>query len=280
MLFRKKISDAIIQDLAVHKWSSVYELYDRLSHEYTLPMVTVYKTLAQLIQEQVLVKEKWKLSINTNWILAYMRLGATLQQNYGPETANIFSLKQGQEKKFRASTLADLDPIRGNVYAILAMYYGKDVAIYDYNAHLYHMIGMPETEKSVRTEPWFATQTTYFLVGNTTFLDQRSVAYLKNKWFPVCVATNVPFLQEGYVCSVIGDYVLEIVFPAEITQQFKYFFDTVVSEENFDLAAFQRLFHIQQKYVLTLKYAPLYAQRLQSQVLSFFPQTLRNSVNK
>jgi uncharacterized secreted protein with C-terminal beta-propeller domain len=64
---------------------------------------------------------------------------------------------------------------------------------------------------------------------------------------------DTPFLKEGYCITVVGDFVFEVLYPPEISDYFKIFFDVITDIKDFKADLFHRIFEMKANCKLTLR---------------------------
>ncbi len=271
MLFHKKSYDAIIKVLAIQPGLSARQIWEQIDKKYRVvtSLANVYKLTAEMLDKQVVVKIGGVFSLHTTWMMELKQLSTNIQKVYEhPEAFNI-SLCDGEQQKFHAPTLMSLDPIRNDIFSSLVLLCPKQDWYY-YKSHPYHILGVPQTEKSFLDSMAKYIPTTYYLIGNDNFLDKYGASFITMNGYNVCTATNTPFLEKGYCVSILGDYILEIVFPEIVTEYFAIFFSTVKSEQNFNSAMYQKLFTIKDKFTLRLTRSQKDAIKMKQKIKKFF----------
>ena len=147
--------------------------------------------------------------------------------------------------------------------------YGKQESTYVYQARPYYALGMNKTEMSFFKEANKLTDV-YFLTGNTNFLDTYGTDLYKKIGIRSLATPDVPFLKEGYCVTVIGDYVFEVLYPKDISDYFKIFFDTIQDIKKFNPELFHRIFVMKADCKLTLRRDPLQAKHIKQTFIKLF----------
>jgi hypothetical protein len=65
-------------------------------------------------------------------------------------------------------------------------------------------------------------------------MDEHAANIIKLQGVDVICTEKHKFLKNGYFINIIGDYILEAVFPDIINQYFKAFFDNIQNIKNFN----------------------------------------------
>lgn len=260
-LFIDPLSNSILQHLLDKKWLSPQELYDRVKQDYQISLSQFYKILDKLIANWILTKEKKKLYFHNRWILGMVNFTDQLRTNYTSELANSSFLQTWQVMMYEASTLESLDKIRLNQELAINRMYGNQEPTYFFTSHPYYMLGAQSTEISLVQQTTKITDF-YYLCGNTHFLDTYGVQLYQQAGVKKAVASDkVPFLKEGYCLAVVGDFVFEVLYPPEISDYFRMFFETVKELKDFNVDLFQRIFEMKTSCKLTLRRDTLQAKQ-------------------
>lgn len=148
--------------------------------------------------------------------------------------------------------------------------YGKKEDTYFYNAHTYHILGMNETESSNFRQFSNQSNKVYFLAGNETFLDKYGVELLRMQGTDVVCSDKVKFLREGYCINIVGDYIIEVLFPETLTQYFNVFFTNTKKMDDFNSEMFQNIFRIKAECKLTLRRSTPQSAAFKKEIKKFF----------
>lgn len=179
-MFLKEPQTIVCTLLSDHKHLTIQKLYDQATQRgLGISLPNFYKIIAKLIDEQVVVKKDGTLQLHGMRVQHTVMLADKIKTNYLHDDAiNIDKIKPGQNKIFEATSLYELDIIRTDIFGEL---YAKNTGqeAYYYNSHPYHILGMPDKEKTNLEELGKKMAKTYFVFGNTTFLDQYGADMLR-----------------------------------------------------------------------------------------------------
>jgi len=240
---------AILEVLGNIPALTIEELQKKITknHSIEMSMPTLYRIVAQLIDEQVLVREKGKLSLNLVWVNHVLRLATQIETTYVTRAHPVFELpkNEGEKKEFTADSLNGLDPVWNHILLQLVKE-REGNTWYEYASHPWFTLAMPGTEADVY-KTILAQKTSVHLVhGNDTFLDRHAIKLLK-KTLPSIrqtTAKNLPFPKEGYLVIVYGSYVIECFVADVVSKHFALFFNSVQSIEQFDPQMFSDVFRM------------------------------------
>jgi len=247
------LQDTIIHKLIAHKGISTQSLHKLVNKEVPISLPNFYKVIEKLITKRVIIKEKGKLYLHNRRILGVLDLADELKATYSTELSNVTQLLEGQSIIHEANSIKALDVIRADWELSINRLYGEKEPSYMFHSHPYYILGAKETEFSFRQQV-AKMSTFYYLCANTKFLDiYGAKLYAKAGATKSLASDHTPFLKEGYCITVVGDFVFEVLYPAEISDYFKIFFDTIKELKDFNADLFHRIFEMKANCKLTLR---------------------------
>lgn len=129
---------------------------------------------------------------------------------------------------------------------------------------------MHETESSNFKQMGNQSGKVYFLTGNETFLDNYGIELLRMQGTDVASSDKVKFLREGYCVNIVGDYIIEVLFPDTLTQYFKVFFDNTKKIDDFNSEMFHNIFRIKAECKLILRRSASQSTTFKKEIKKFF----------
>lgn len=270
-MFLDTIEYHIFSTLAQQKDLAVQQLYDKLKkNNIAQSLPWFYKVIKKLINDQTIIKKSGKLQLHSMYVNYLINLSGWLQQNYIEENmVDIENLKGGEQKIFYGSSLYELDLVRANIMWQLVIKYPNDES-FNYNSHPYGTLAMPERDSVNLQELWKNVKKTYFLIGNSSFLDQYGANLLNLQWYEIKCISNTSFLDEWYCLNVIWDYIVDCIFPTTITEYFKIFFHTVDTPDKFNISLFKNIAKMKERRSMKLTYSPEHAKKLREKIRKYF----------
>lgn len=262
MLLFDPLYDIVIHKLINHRWASIQELHSNVSKEHNISLPNFYKIIGKLIGDQIIVKENGKLFLHNRWILWFLDLADNLKRTYLSETWNIAQIKEGQAIYHEATSIESLDWVRGDWMLSVNRIYGKTESTYVYQSRPYYALWMHKTEMAF-FEQAKKLADVFFLAWNENFLDIYGAALYKKIWVESLATQNVPFIKDWYCVTVIWDYVFEVLYPKEISDYFKIFFDSIKNIKDFNEDLFHRIFEMKSNYKLTLRHDTIQARNIE-----------------
>ncbi|MFZ2150731.1 MAG: hypothetical protein WAZ12_00220 [Candidatus Absconditicoccaceae bacterium] len=270
MFFSKTLYDRIFREIAEnqeHTIQTLHKVINKKEEKISLP--NFYKIIDNLLENQILTKEQGKLKLHTAWILSLFELNNKVRETYIENTLKL-DLKEGEQKTFYASSLIDIDNIRAELLSIIALKGGKTESLYMYNSHLYHILGMPETETTNFKNMSKQMQKVYLLVGNESVMDQYAANIIKLQGIDIVCSDKTKFLKDGYFINIIGEYMIEALFPDIINQYFKAFFDNIKNLKDFNPELFQNIFKMKAEIKITIRRSKSQTDSLKKEIKKFF----------
>ncbi len=262
------LQSSIVELLAEQPGVDVSTLHGLLAERHVDASIqNLYRTVAQLVEAQVLLREKGKLSLNLVWASHLVRFSDTVRRRYLDEGDGVVELprKDGEKRDFTAESLAALDPVWNHVIAKI-IEQAPEQEWYEYDSHPLHLLGMTETETRLYAG---MGPRGHRLYGNDTFLD-RHATRMAGAVGECVIAERTPFPKEGYILWVCGDYVVDCVLPEELSRHFAFFFRTVESASQFDPALFADVFRMKARCRLAVWKSAKEAELLRLKMRPFF----------
>lgn len=243
----------ILEILAQTPGKTAEEILSQIKKESKISKSSLYRLIAQMLENQILVKDKNRLSLNYMWASHFQSVAQSLQKNYfsDPHVTQSINLKEGEIKTFYANSLSELDPTWNHLLIAIKELH-PEIPFYAYNAHTTHAYSLPKSEIRL-CQNCTRKGGLYFLFGNKTFLDVEGAKVYAKGGAQTQVREDHPFCREGYHFWVCADYILEVVFPPALIKYFEVLFQTVKTQDDFDPDFFQNLFNMKIKCKLTLR---------------------------
>lgn len=267
------IQSAVIETLSDHYPIAMSDLYGKITEQFNVQISkqNLYRTVAQLIAAQVLVREKGSLSLNRIWARHIVMLGEILKRNYFSDRgqASKFPGAASRSKVFKAGSLAQLDPIWTDVLVELSEHV-KGKKLFGYNSHPWYSIGMRDTEQRVMKGLVEGGIQVYLMYGNDSFLDRYGKRLIEFPGYHTVCVTQKDFPPEGYALWVGGPYLIEVEFPAMIARQFKFIFDTIQAPQQLDIELFSDIFKVKAQCSLRLTHDPARAVSTKKRIEKYF----------
>ncbi len=252
MILFDQLYDIIIHKLIDHKWASIQELHIYITREYQISLPNFYKVIWKLVDDQIIIKENGKLFLHNRRVLGFLDLADELKKTYLSETSNITLLLEWQSMYHEATSIESLDWVRGDWMLAVNRIYGKEESTYVYQAHPYYTLWMNKTEMAFFSQANKLADV-YFLSWNIGFLDTYWTNLYTKIWIKAKNSDKLPFLKDGYCVTMVGDFIFEVLYPKEISDYFKIFFDSIKDIKDFNPDLFHRIFEMKANCKLTVR---------------------------
>jgi len=266
------LQSSILEILARGQGITMAQLHQALikQHGIRISLQNLYRTVGQMVEKQILVREGKKLSLNFVWITHQMTFSETIRQTYlHTQTASELPDKEDDRREFSADSLMGLDPIWNDLLTRIAAS-GTDEGFYEYVSHPYYYLGKRETETRFYQGLTERDISCFTLHGNDSFLDRYGNKLVTLEGVQSITASDTGFPTEGYVLSLYGGLIVECVFPPVIARHFAVFFQTVQAIEQFDAELFSSIFKMRARCKLTVRKSKKDAEKLQAKIAAFF----------
>lgn len=266
------LQSSIIETLARTQGLTMAQLHQELTEENDIQvsLQNLYRTVGQMLEKQILVKEGMKLSLNFVWITHQMTFVEKLRQTYlQPQTSSDLPEKDDDRHEFTADSLVGLDPVWKDLLARIASSMPKN-GLYEYASHPYYYLGKRETESRFYQGLIQRGIPCYTIHGNDSFLDTYGNKLVMMEGVQSITKANTEFPSEGYIVSIYGDLIVECVFPPVIAKHFAAFFHTIHTIDQFDPELFSSIFNMKARCKLTVRKSKKDAQKLSVKIASYF----------
>jgi len=252
--------DIILTHLKSNPYRTTKFLHHILEKENnsSLSQAQAYNIINRMVEEWMLVKESWLLSLSMKWI---QQLDQFVQDAY-IKYSHVLNIPLWWSKTYSANSFSGLDSIWSDISSKLSQLSQGD--IYYYDPHPYHILWKTDQEEfNVKKflKPW---RSMFYVLGNTTFLDTYWAQLLEKYWCTVSMST----LWNPIFYASIWDYWYTVEHASHINEYFETFFLLTKSFDEFNKKLFQKTFHIKWTCTLTVYHDPEKSQEIANKILS------------
>jgi len=269
-LAAKSVKDKIILVLG-DKWPlKAKEMLSYLKHNLNANVTyqAVYKSLNELIEEKIVEKTEQGFILNKEWVVSLRDYTTYVDQSY----------KIGIPKNdMMDSEQTTVNCIWDWYYHALVMM--EKLANEQYATKLpliiratHHWNGLViGKEEFMRAAKVIKKYEMYVAVCTDTPLGQMLTKYWEDMGVHVARVDKDNFLETSNDIVVIGDYVIQAIYPKELIDDLDKFFDETKNVEEMDIASFQKdIFYKKSDiHIITVKNKPL-ADKLRKETLGFY----------
>ena len=263
------LQSRILEILAASPKLDVQDIHNHLKKDVSVP--NLYRIISQMVDAHMLVREDGKLSLNLIWIPHVLSFAETVRKTYTQQskTMEFAPLKKKERREYMSESLSALD----SIWFHLLMKIGnesKSKQWYAYNAHPWHVLGVPATELRGYESMGKSGLKTNMLYGNDTFLDRYGAKLVRAEKFHTAINAENPFPKEEYLLWVCDEYVIDCILPVNIAERFSHFFNSVHSIKEFDAQVFSDIFHMKARCKITLRRNKKEADKLHGVLKRYF----------
>jgi hypothetical protein len=234
----------------------------------------LYRTVARLVEGQLLLKSGKKLSLNLMW-LSYLQFFADQAKNSLAERRSkesTFPLKEGERRTYEAGTLLEVQTIWNHQLIQLHRMQREEKYLFKYYSHAWWQVGKHALDLEFYRTIKAKGVSCYWLYGHGTFLDTYAMESLKGL-ADLRSAEKPPFPEEGYNLNIYGEYIFECVFPEKVANHLGLLFHGVTSLKAFDEDMLADIFAIEAPFKVTVWRNAKQAAALRAKILRHFLKT-------
>ncbi len=267
------IFNAILDIVSESPGISMGDLHARLTKEkkVDVSLQHLYRTVTRMMDEQILLKTKGKVSINLMWA-SYLQFFAEQTKRAAVDQQKnmpMFPLKEGERKVFELDTLVDVETIWNHVLVQLHRLTPDVKTLHKFYSHAWWQLGDKAGQKELYKRIADSGIRCHWLFGSTSFLDKH-VAEQNQKVFLAKCTDEPPFPPEGYNTNVYGEYILECIFPEKIASHFAFLFRSVNSMDEFMPDLLTDIFKMKAEYKVTVWRNWRQADTIRAKIAAYF----------
>ncbi|MDP3976261.1 MAG: hypothetical protein Q8P95_05095 [bacterium] len=263
------VQSALLEVVAEHPQIKMPELHLALTKSYKLQisLANLYRTVSQLIEQQVLVKSKGGLGLHSVWISYLENFSDKVKLHHGKNDEEIigFQLAEGERSDFFAESLMALDPTWNHLLVRITELC-EQPQWFVYNSHPWYPLGFADIEARFYRSLVQQGATCQVCYGNNHFLDEYGCKMTGFEGFATHTNANAPFLKEGYCLWVCDDYILECIFPEVIAQHFAMMFQSVQQIDYFEAELFKNIFKMRARCKVSVRRSKKEAEQLRKKI--------------
>ncbi len=260
------LQSSILETLGSTQALTIADLHADLEKEgVDVSLPNLYRTISQMIDAQMLVKGRGKLSLNMVWVAHLTSFFSVVTRTYVEQRMDEFQfpLQEQERREFWADSLTGLDPVWSHVLLRMTKE-PQQYPAYMFNSHPWYSLGMRETETRFYQSMVAGGHPLVILYGNDTFLDRYGERLIRVHNVQGSIAADIPFPKEGCALWVCDEHILECIFPTAISKHFAFFFNTVKSIDDFDAELFSDIFRMKAKCKIAVRRDKKEAQKMRA----------------
>jgi DNA-binding PadR family transcriptional regulator len=223
---KKTLYDHIVEALLANE-ASVSDIETYLEGKNTKVTIQgIYKTLRELIAEDIVVKQKKIYSINNVWREKAGELFVKRQ---------AFSLSAGEEVVYRFTKLLHLDAFWKHTLSDLQKETGS-FPNFDCVPHQFWFYAEGRKQSELEYYKTYETTETYLFstIGGTTPMDKRMKEIEQTNFHQVHLEENTPFGRRDHI-TIMGPYIIRTKVSAKLSYGTDDIYNRVVDEKTLEI---------------------------------------------
>ncbi len=211
MLLTEK--SAIAEEIVLQLSHGGMKSSDLLKQIQTTQSVTrqgFYKSLAELVRQEVVVKNKQLVILNNTWVNKLHGFVETVDTHYQTTSSqgSFLSLREGESLVYHFKSIDSLDALWMHYFFLIAKKEEQPVILF--TQHEWFSLCRPEAENFMYTWLKNHKRQGYSIVGSDTRLDRATTAYIKNEYMQIAYETK-PLFRRNFYTTVIGPYLINTI---------------------------------------------------------------------
>lgn len=217
-LSKKTIIAEEIVRLLSEGGQTTLDLLKKLRRTHSVTKQGFYKSLGELVDQEIILKNKQLVLLNNTWVNKLHRFIEVIDEHYqSPKSEESFlSLSEGESLVYHFKLIASLDALWMHYFFLITKKEIKPVIMY--SPHEWFSVIRPEVEEFMYSWLKEIKRESYSVVGHNTELDRNTTAYIKSEYMQVAYEEKPSFRPTLY-STVIGDYIIDTVIDSETTEK-------------------------------------------------------------
>ena len=266
----QKIAEIIIHCFRGAPRLSAREIAARVAKVRRVTDRAVFKELAKLVDQGVLVRLRGRYAVKVTWLLELLQLGDDLKnQSLRRESLDFQVPKPGQRLRWRFRDLRRMDAFWVQLMFVLFSV-SSSKRMYVWSPHFwFHLLDLKKELQAMRAMRTGGNKH-YLIIGADTYVDRLPARYWNKAVYEWSFAPG-PFEGETrrYV-DVIDDFVLTVLFPAHFAAELDALCARIRSDRELAAADLKAFFDRPALTTLTLEHNAPKARRLRKKFAEYF----------
>jgi hypothetical protein len=273
----QKLAEQIVQCFRAAPYLSAVEIAQRVQVLQSVTQRAVFKELAKLVDQGVLVKARGKYAVKVTWILELLQLGEDLTKHaLNPQSINLQIPGPGQRFRWRFRDIRRMDSFWVQLMFVLFTL-STSKHMYVWSPHFwFHLLDLNKELQAMRAMQKGGNMH-FLMIGSDSFIDRLPSKYWNPKVYHWSYAAG-PFASERRrYFDVIDDYILTVLFPESFVKELDALCERVRSKQELALIARSGLFTRPVEISLTLEHNTAKAGRLRGKFQEYFGHAKKGS---
>lgn len=171
----------------------------------------VYKSIAKLKKEEVLVGFDKKVALNKLWVQKMNAFFSLANSRYGNSVldGSFLHLEEGDKISYRFKNPYVTDQFWGHAFALLSSMTPPNIPIIIYNPHEWFMLARRQAEEVLFKNLSNEGKLLLITVGSDTFLDKVVKKFFDQKQTQYHIDTKAN-MANNYYMNIFGDFIIEV----------------------------------------------------------------------
>jgi hypothetical protein len=269
----EKLAELIIHCFRRQPQLSQREIFSQLRTTKKVSERAVFKELAKLVEQGILVRVKGRYAVKVTWILELLELGDDLtKQSLHRKSLDIQVPEPGGRLRWKFNDLRRMDAFWVQLMFVLFSI-SKRKQMYVWSPHFwFHLLDLKKELQAMRAMKTGGNKH-FLIIGSDSYLDKLPARYWNKHVYDWSYAVG-PFEGEDrrYI-DVIDDYVLTVLFTPQFVKELDALLDRVRNEHDLQKIDLNTFFNKRTMVTLTLENNPAKAKRLTKKFKEFFGHT-------
>jgi hypothetical protein len=267
---QQKLAEIIVHCFRLTPQLSAADIYAQIRDIKDITERAVFKELAKLVEQGMLVRVKGRYAIKVTWILELLQLGDDLsRQSLDPLSLDLQIPKSGELIRWRFRDIRRMDTFWVQLMFVLFSV-SKTKQMYVWSPHFwFHLLDLKKELQAMRAMQKGGNKH-FLMIGSDSFVDCLPSRYWNKKVYEWSYAAG-PFEGDNrrYI-DLIDDFILTVLFPTEFVQNLDRLCASIRNECDLANAKLDLFFNQSTSAVLTLENNPNKAQRLKRKFQEYF----------
>ena len=267
---RQKLAEEIVQCFRSNPYLSAAQIFQRIKVKKQISERAVFKELAGLVDEGVLVRVKGRYAIKITWILELLHLGDELtKQSLHPQSLDLQIPKSGEKLRWRFRDIRRMDTFWVQLMFVLFSI-SATKRMYVWCPHFwFHLLDLKKELQAMRAMQKGGNKH-FLIIGSDSFVDRLPTQYWNRKVYEWSYSPGPFEGQKRSYINVIDDFILTALFSSEFVQSLDSLCEKIKGKHDLAAIDLRKFFESPALVTLTLEHSPNKAKRLQRVFKEYF----------
>ena len=230
----KKTEDYIIETLHKNPHSGPTLLDKVRVKDSKLPKETFYRTLRNLLRQEVITKNKNDYQLNRHWLQRLYGFSKTnIEKRETTDTDHILSFKEGDKIRYSFKNPNLMGIYWAHTYDMVFDNHDPKIPILIFHPHEWLIYTRYEAESFFLSRPSNDKKFVWFALGGKDNLDRKFKNDWDSKYIQIGLGIDIGLKNNEYL-NVVGDFIFKITLSKKFSTDLNNFFERnrEVNDEN------------------------------------------------